>query len=286
MAAERTTPEIGLAHLTLLDVSPPELVTVAASAGFDNVGLRVAAVGPHEERWPMTPGSPMLDETVRRMDDAGVRVLDVEVLVLGPDTRGEHYEATLETGARLGARFLNVMGDDPEPQRIGETFARLTADARPYGLRPLIEPIQFKAVRDLHQAVRIAARSGGGGVEIDALHFCRFGGDLDELRAVDRGLLPLLQVCDAPSTLPSSLPRPSRLPRGQATDGDPRILEARAMRLLPGDGELPLLELLAAMPSGIPLSVEAPVLSLWQALTPLELARRARAAVARLLDAS
>ena len=277
-----TAREIGIAHLTLLHVSPPELVGLAAAAGFDSVGIRVMTAGPGEDAWPMTPGSPMLAETVSRLEETGVRVLDIEVLVLSPHTRREDYEPALEAGATLGARFLNVMGDDPEAERIGETFTGLTADARPYGLRPLIEPIPFKAVRDLQQAVEIAERSGGGGVEVDALHFSRFGGDLDALRAVDPGLLPLLQVCDAPLERPSGMKRPERLPRGQATEGDDRMLEARAMRLLPGDGELPLAELVSAMPAGVPLSVEAPVAALWEELTPLEYARAARGAVAPL----
>jgi sugar phosphate isomerase/epimerase len=277
--------EIGIAHMTLLDVAPPELVSIADAAGFDAVGIRVVTAGPGEDAWPMAPGSPMLEETVSRLEHTGVNVLDVEVLVLGPDTRRSDYEPALEAGARLGARFLNVMGDDPEPERISETFARLTEHARPYGLRPLLEPIPFKAVRDLEQAVQIAERSGGGGVEVDALHFARAGSNLDELRSVDPQLLPLLQLCDAPLSPPRDLPRPQRLPRGQATDGDDRILEARAMRLLPGDGELPLAELVAAMPPDVPISVEAPVLSLSETLPPLELARRARAAIARLEEA-
>ena len=35
---------IGLEHLTLLEIAPPELVTLAAAAGFDTVGLRVCPV--------------------------------------------------------------------------------------------------------------------------------------------------------------------------------------------------------------------------------------------------
>ena len=35
---------IGLEHLTLLHMPPPELVTVAAAAGFDTVGRRRYAV--------------------------------------------------------------------------------------------------------------------------------------------------------------------------------------------------------------------------------------------------
>jgi hypothetical protein len=35
---------IGLEHLTLLDIAPPEFVSLAAAAGFDTVGLRVSPV--------------------------------------------------------------------------------------------------------------------------------------------------------------------------------------------------------------------------------------------------
>jgi hypothetical protein len=57
------------------------------------------------------------------------------------------------------------------------------------------------------------------------------------------------------------------------------------MRLLPGDGELPLAEFLAALPKGMPVSVEAPILSLRETLTPIEFASRVRQAVAQVLHA-
>jgi hypothetical protein len=51
---------------------------------------------------------------------------------------------------------------------------------------------------------------------------------------------------------------------------DPNIDRASgAMRLLPGEGELPLAELLAVFPEGIAVSVEAPVLSPLETLTPV-----------------
>jgi hypothetical protein len=33
-------PEVGADHLTMLDVSPPDLVSIAREAGFDLVSLR------------------------------------------------------------------------------------------------------------------------------------------------------------------------------------------------------------------------------------------------------
>jgi hypothetical protein len=58
------------------------------------------------------------------------------------------------------------------------------------------------------------------------------------------------------------------------------------MRLLPRDGGLPLAQFLAALPEGIPVSVEAPVLSLREILTPVEFARQAREAVADVVAAT
>jgi sugar phosphate isomerase/epimerase len=281
-----TTPEVGMDHLTMLDVSPPELVTIAREAGFDSVSPRVAASTSGEEPWPMSAGSPMLEETVRRLDDTGIRVLAVEVVRIGPGTKREDYERALEAGAQLGARYVTVNSDDPEIERASDTFATLTADARPYGLRPLIEPIIYTRVSNLDEAIHIAENSGGGGVLLDTLHFQRYGGRLEQLRSLDPDLLSYVQLCDAPLMPPSGLPRPLKLPRGQSTDGTDLQLESRAMRLLPGEGELPLAEFLAALPEGIPVSVEAPVLSLWETLIPGEFARRARDAVANVVTAT
>ncbi|MGH3090300.1 MAG: sugar phosphate isomerase/epimerase family protein, partial [Rubrobacteraceae bacterium] len=281
-----TTTEVAVDHLTMLDVSPPEMVTIAGKVGFDSVGLRVAAAAPDEEPWPMTAGSPMLEETIRRLDETGVRVLDVEVVRLRPGTKREDYEGVLEAGARLGARYVTVNGDDPDIERASDTFAALTEDARPYGLRPLIEPITYTEVSNLDVALHIAERSDGGGVLLDALHFRRFGGDLERLRSLDPRLLGYVQLCDAPLDPPTGLPRPRSLPRGQSTDGTDLQLESRAMRLLPGDGELPLAEFMSALPPDLPVSVEAPVLSLRETMSPVEFARRARESVSAVISAA
>ena len=67
----------------------------------------------------------MLAETLRRMGDTGVRVLDAEISRIDPQTVIAKYEPLFETAAALGASFLNVMGDDPELHRARDTFAAL-----------------------------------------------------------------------------------------------------------------------------------------------------------------
>jgi len=250
--------ETGLEHLTLLGESPPDLVTIAAAAGFGAVGLRVSPANDGERPWPMSPGSPMLAETLRRCAGTGIAVLDVEAVRLGPVPAD--YRPVLEAAALLGARYVNAICEDQERGRLSDAFAVLTEAAAPYGIRPLVEFMAYRPVRTLEDAVAIAAASGGGGILIDALHVQRCGVSLASLSGADRSLFGYVQVCDAPLAAPAD-----------------QVREARAGRLLPGEGALPLPALLAALPDGLPVAVEAPAAS--AATTPARYAARARAAL-------
>jgi hypothetical protein len=121
---EADMPLVGIGHLTMLDTAPPDWVSLAHDAGFDAVGIRAAAIGPTEEEWPMRVGSPMLAETLRRMDDTGVRVLDAELVRIDPQTAVARYGPLFETAAALGASFINVMADDPDLHRATDPVTR------------------------------------------------------------------------------------------------------------------------------------------------------------------
>jgi sugar phosphate isomerase/epimerase len=269
---------IGLEHLTLLETAPPELVTLAAAAGFDTVGLRVGPVTPDEETWPLYPGSPMLAETRRRCADTGLSVHAVEAIALGPGSVLAGQERVLETAAALGARYLNVICDDPDTGRFAELLAALVITARAAGVRPVIEFTAYRPIRCLADAVAIASQTGGG-ILLDTLHIQRCGASVDEIAAVDPALLTYLQLCDAPRQQPYGLRIPAAMPRGQRAADDDRVIEARAMRLLPGEGELPLGALLAALPGDMLVSVEAPSAAALAAASPGDYAARARRAV-------
>jgi sugar phosphate isomerase/epimerase len=255
----------GLEHLTLLGVSPPDLVTLAAQAGFDAVGLRISPATDGERPWPMAPGSAMLAETALRCADTGITVLDAEAVRLGP-VRSD-FTSVLDAAARLGARYLNAICEDTDLDRLSDRFAGLVADARPYGIRPVIEFMAYRSVRTLAAATAVVARSGGGGILIDALHVQRCEVSLDALRALDPALVTYVQLCDAPLTAPAD-----------------QVSEARSARLLPGDGELPIAGLLAALPAGVPLAVEAPQAG--AADHPASFAVRARRAIESVLTQS
>ncbi|MEJ8279487.1 TIM barrel protein [Pseudonocardia spirodelae] len=273
---------IGLAHLTLLRLSPPELVAVAAQAGYDFVGVRVKAVTTGEQQYPMEPGSPMSKETLRRLDDTGLEVRDIEFLTVGATTGPADWKPALDAGAALGARTLSVVGTDTDRSRLIDTLAALAADAHPLGIRPTLEPISYQPVATVTEAARIAGAAGIA-LLVDALHVQRGGSTVDDVRALDPALVPVLQLCDAPLEVPAHLELPADLPLGMTADGSVRQIEARARRRAVGEGELPLAALVAAAPAGTPLSVEVPDALRAARCTDLDIARHQLAATRTLL---
>jgi sugar phosphate isomerase/epimerase len=261
---------LSLSHLTVLDAAPPDLVVAAADAGFDAVGLRVWPAA-DEPAYPMLGDTPMMRETLARLRDTGVQVLDVEVLRLRPESRPEDALRILDAGARLGARQVVVICNDPEEKRLAARFAGVCHAAAERGLVACLEFMVFSSVRTLSDALRIIGQAGhpAAAVLVDALHLQRSGGKPGDLTALRPEQLPYVQLCDAPFD-------PVKAPEAEA------LAEARTGRLLPGDGELPLHELVAALPPEASLAVEAPVAALADQ-PAAERAHRAYAALVRFL---
>src|SRR5437868_5497507 len=113
---------IALAALSVLELSPPDMVSCAAETGYDGVGLRLIPATGEEVRHAIVGDTPLVRETARRLADAGMRVLDIEIFRLRPDTKVADYRPALETGARFGARHALVAGNDPDERRLIDRF--------------------------------------------------------------------------------------------------------------------------------------------------------------------
>jgi sugar phosphate isomerase/epimerase len=238
-------PRLSLAHLTVLDATPLELIDAAAAGGFDYIGLRIVPPTPADRIVPVVGDHDLIRRIEQRLDETGMRILDVETFWLSPQTRVEDLEPALETAARLGARYLLVCGNDPDEGRVVSSFASLCEAARPLGLKAMLEFIPFCHTQTSAQALRVvhAAAQANAGILVDALHVMRSGGSPDDLRQLAPELLDYWQICDARTARPA--------------DDDLRR-EARTDRFYPGDGELPLDAMLEALPASAPIAVEAP----------------------------
>ena len=79
---------ISLSALTVLELSPPEMVTCARDAGYSHVGLRLIPATPTEPSYDTIGDTPIIRDTLARLADTGIEVLDVEILRLKPETQG------------------------------------------------------------------------------------------------------------------------------------------------------------------------------------------------------
>lgn len=240
-------PPLGLAHFTALDVPPLELVSLAAKTGFAFIGLRLHPAFPGAPFYELPAGSDASRAMQRRLDGEGMRVHDIEFVAIAEDFVASRLSPMLEAAGALGAKRLSVCGDDPDRPRLVANFAALCDLAARFGMGVDLECMAWRKVASLPDAldvVKAAARSNGGAL-VDALHLSRTGGSPRDVRDVPPGLIRSAQLCDAPAALPTST--------------EAIIQEARSQRLPPGEGALPLRDLLAALPDGTTLSVEVPM---------------------------
>lgn len=262
---------ISLAHQTLFPISPPALVEIAAEAGYDAVGIRLRPSFPGEDPYPMTGRSVMRAETRRLLFETGVRVLDVEIIRLRPDLIVEDVLPMFEAGADLGATEVLLQGNDPDEGRMTDMFGQLCDAAAGFGLHLSLEYVIYSEVRSLAQTVRMIENAGrsNGHIAVDTLHAYRAGTTAGDLAGLDPKLMRYLQICDGGAARPDTM--------------DGLRAEGRAGRLLPGQGVVPLIEMLNALERKLPISVETPSSELAKGNSPLARASMARQATMNVL---
>ncbi|MEU8250309.1 TIM barrel protein [Nonomuraea sp. NPDC048916] len=226
---------ISLAAGTVLDARPTRVLEAAGAAGYDAAGLR------------LDPASVSLTEAARlrrQADDLGLRVLDVEVVRLGPGRPVDDRRRLLDLAETLGARFLLTVSEHEDDAATAADLCRLHDAARGHTTRIALEFMRFTGVPSLAAALALLEGNDltDAVVVVDALHLHRAGESPEDLAGVPAGRIGYVQLCDAPARAPHGLEALSR--------------EARHERLAPGEGELPLAGLLAQVSPAVPLSVE------------------------------
>jgi sugar phosphate isomerase/epimerase len=216
---------------------PAEVVADAAGdAGYPFAGFTV-----DPETWDAS-------ETRRvkeRVSAHGLGVLDVEpIWIPAGGQLNDDYRLIIDVGAELEAKNLLVVSREADVSKNAAALREICERAAPAGMRVALEFLMIAKVRSLATAHSIVQECDhpAAAILIDSLHWQRDGGDLEALAAIDGRLFPYAQICDGNLDC--------------ADEFGAYLEDALDLRSAPGEGELPLRELLSVLPAESPLSLE------------------------------
>lgn len=264
---------LGIGFLGGFGLPPVELVNLTADLGCGHMStvVRGAALVPlGYPPFSLKDDATLKRETLAAMNDRGVTISLGDGFLVLPDADMHAFSADLDVLAELGVPRINVVSLDPDVGRTLDQFAILTDLAAQRGIQTVVEPVPGLTIGDLPTA--LVARDHVGRPDfrllIDTMHLVRSGSGAADVAAIDPEHIGYAQLND--------------------TTLRPRIEnymeEAMFERMVPGEGELPLGDILSALPSDIIIEIEVPRRSLALAgVSPIDRLRPCVEAARRLL---
>ena len=182
------------------------------------------------------------------MDDRGVSISLGEGLLIAPGVDVRAYAADLDIMAELRIPRINAVSLEADRARTFDELAVLTDLAAERGISTSVEPVPGLAIADLPSALAAVEHVGRDEISllIDTMHVARSGAGPDDLRALPAERIGHVQLCDVPL---------------RSTGEYHYAEEAMYHRMVPGEGELPLAEMLAALPPDRVVGLEVPLRS-------------------------
>lgn len=206
-------------------------VAAAAAAGFSGFAIRHSDLA-------VTEASIGFAGFRRLLDHHGIEVLELEFLDDWYQPAGSRRIASdvkrgllLRAAAELGAARIKVgasMGDGSvDVDRAGEELARLGEEAARSGTRIGVEPMPFTEFKTPQFAADVIRRSGRSnvGLYLDVWHVARAAVPYESLSEIPVSMIEAVELDDALAE-----------PAGSLWD------DTLNNRLLPGDGELDVVE--------------------------------------------
>jgi sugar phosphate isomerase/epimerase len=181
------------------------------------------------------------------MEDHDVSISLGEGMLIAPGIDVRAYADDLDVMAELRIPRINTVSLEPDRARTFDELATLTALAAERGIATCVEPVVGLSIADLPSALAAVEYVNTDEISllIDTMHVARFGATADDLRSVPAERIGYIQLSD--------------------TTVQPRMKiyaeEAMYERMTPGEGELPLADMLAALPDDRVVGLEVPMRS-------------------------
>jgi sugar phosphate isomerase/epimerase len=240
-------PDIGLGTANLLQLTLPEFADVAERAGFRRITARPYAFARAlDDGWTE-------DSLRQRLGDAGIAVTMIDALThalpgmravadldskvtarLPPEVLDPPDEAVcFRAAVALGASVVNVthyLGEPTPLATLADAVGAVARRAASHGLRICLEFFPDSGLPDLSFAQSVVETCGEPNVAVllDVFHLDRSGGTVADVRRLPPGAIAGIQLSDRVRPAPGAAHVPL------------------SGRLLPGEGELGLRDLVDA----------------------------------------
>jgi sugar phosphate isomerase/epimerase len=245
--------KIGIERLCVFGLPPVQFVDLAADLQCHHIAtaLTPMACNPHGyPKWSLRENRALRSDTLAAMHRRGVSISLCEGFGIRPHADVREYAADLEILHELEVPRINVASIDSDVNRTFDQFATIAQMAHTCGIETTIE-VGPGPVPNLTAALAAWRHVGKPYFRllIDTMHFFRSGSSVSDIAALDADVIGYVQLCDVPLVSKYSS----------------YMEEALYERMVPGAGELPLLELLAALPDDVVIGLEVPQRSLAEA---------------------
>jgi sugar phosphate isomerase/epimerase len=245
---------LGIELLSVFGMPPVEFVGLAAELGCQYIstgmtGFPLPQLG--QQEFSLKDDPALRREILAAMDDTGVSIALGDGMLILPGADIADRASDLDILAELRVRRVNSVSLEPDRTRTFDQLAKLAELAAERGMETTTEPAPGTTVDNVTTALaalKYVDRSNFR-LLIDTMHLVRSGFGAADIAALDPGSIGYAQLSD--TTLS---------PRS-----DNYMQEATFERLVPGDGELPLLDILKALPPEVVIGLEVPRLSLAEA---------------------
>lgn len=243
-----TTGRLGIEAQTVFGMPPVDYIHFAAQLGCSDISIGLSPMPWNPcnfPDWSLRESAALRRETLNALQATGVAISAVEGFAIRAGASVEDRIADLDICHELGAPRVNTVSMNETSARTLDQLARLSELAAERDMLLGLEFAPPHTIPDLAAALTVLNTLGRDNLRliIDTMHFYRSQGTAADLAQVNADLIACVQLCDVP----------------WVSSTQDYMEEACFDRLAPGQGELPLVELLSILPPTTLVGVEAPM---------------------------
>jgi sugar phosphate isomerase/epimerase len=244
---------LGIEQLTVLAMPPVEYIQLAAELGCVSIstgvtGMPLTMFGIEDyqpwREWSLRDDPVLRRETVAAIRDTGVKIGLAEGFRAASDADVSVFAQDLDIFAELGALRVNAICMEDDMALAVDQLGKLADMAIARGMAFTIEFFPSEGINCFERALEVVEGIGRDKAKVllDTMHFFRTGGTLEKLRAAGTDSIGYVQLSDSADRPPD----------------ETYFMKSLFARDVPGEGRLPLREIVAALPPDMPISVEVP----------------------------